>query len=66
MSTKIKSPVTCDQILAAVERDDFTGICLRCGYEQGGCEPDARRYTCENCDCDAVFGAEELMLRFCV
>ena len=52
-----------NQVLAAVERDDSTGICVLCGNEQSNVEPDARKYRCENCDRSAVFGAEELMFR---
>jgi len=58
------SPVDMDQIMDAVMRDDYTGICLACGSEQGNCEPDARRYTCEDCGEKRVFGAEELMFLF--
>ena len=50
-----------DQVLAAVERDDGTGICEACGEEQGGCEPDARGYVCESCGAEAVYGAEECL-----
>jgi hypothetical protein len=41
---------------------DNPGLCLSCGNEQGGCEPDARRYRCESCGAKQVFGAEELLL----
>lgn len=50
-----------DQIIDAVQRDDNIGICCTCGLEQGGCEPDARNYTCESCGDNAVFGAQELL-----
>lgn len=43
-------------------RNSQSGLCLSCGAEQPGVEPDAREYTCESCDEDAVFGAEEIML----
>jgi len=51
-----------DQVIAAIERDDHTGICKACGSEQGGCEPDARNYKCEDCGKLEVFGAEECLL----
>lgn len=51
------------QALAACERDDNTGICVKCGNEQSGCEPDARAYECEECGQPTVFGAEEIMLQ---
>jgi len=50
------------RILRACERDDYTGFCKACGSEQGGCEPDARNYVCENCGKRAVFGAEEMLV----
>jgi succinyl-CoA synthetase alpha subunit len=53
-----------EQVIAAVERDDNTGICVLCGHEQGNTEPDARKYACENCERKSVFGAEELLSRF--
>ena len=36
------------------------GWCLACGSEQDGCEPDARKYKCEGCGKDKVYGAAEL------
>ena len=51
-----------DQILAAVARDDNTGICRKCGNEQGGTEPDAQHYRCSNCGDFEVFGAEQLLI----
>jgi hypothetical protein len=42
---------------------DDPGLCLACGNEQAGCEPDARKYRCEACGERAVYGAEELLLR---
>ena len=54
------------RIYAAVGRRMFdldnVGYCLSCGNEQGGCEPDARRYRCESCGDKNVYGADELML----
>lgn len=38
------------------------GICLACGNEQGGCEPDARGYECESCGAHKVYGAEEVVM----
>ena len=38
------------------------GYCLHCAAERGGCEPDARRYECEDCGKMAVYGAQELLL----
>ena len=35
-------------ILGGVDLDT-AGICLGCGAEHDGCEPDASRYECEEC-----------------
>jgi len=57
--------LTRSRILAAVEADSGIGFCLACGAERDGCEPDAQNYECESCGEHRVFGAEELMLRYC-
>jgi hypothetical protein len=58
--------ITDERLLAAAEQRmfglDSTGFCIACGNEQGGCEPDARRYRCEACDTRQVYGAEELLM----
>jgi hypothetical protein len=38
------------------------GFCVACGQEAYGVEPDARRYRCESCDSDTVYGLEQLIL----
>jgi len=53
--------ITLDQILNAVQ-DDYIGICIACGNEQEGVEPDARKYECESCGERKVYGAEELLM----
>lgn len=55
------SSVNINQVISAMERDDNTGICVSCGNEQSGCEPDARNCICEACGKNEVFGAEEIM-----
>lgn len=42
--------------------DRNVGFCLACGNEQDGCEPDARKYTCEACNMPKVYGLEELAI----
>lgn len=54
--------ISIDQIMDAVESGEYIGICIACGHEQEGCEPDARRYECESCGKPKVYGAEELLL----
>lgn len=62
----IHSSITEDRVIAEAEENTFglgnTGICVGCGEDRGGCEPDARRYPCESCGRDLVFGAEEIIL----
>jgi hypothetical protein len=67
---KTHPTITTDRILEACERRmtslDDPGFCLACGNEQGGCEPDARRYLCEACGESQVYGAEELAMMIVV
>jgi len=42
--------------------DENMGFCVACGCEKEACEPDARRYHCESCGFNLVFGAEEIAL----
>lgn len=68
MPLKLPANLTIDMILDACERRmstlDNPGFCLSCGNEQDGCEPDARKYTCEACGKRAVYGSDELLLYF--
>ena len=41
---------------------DYIGWCLACGAERKNCEPDARKYQCDECDTFNVYGAEELVI----
>jgi hypothetical protein len=43
---------------------DTEGVCLACGAEASGVEPDASGYTCEGCGEPSVSGAEEIVLMF--
>ena len=42
--------------------NDMAGFCIVCGHRQDGCEPDARKYKCEECSENRVYGAAELAL----
>lgn len=43
--------------------NDSIGFCIRCSEERGYCEPDARKYECEDgCGERMVYGATELLL----
>ena len=63
---KIHQDVTLERVTEAVERHlttlDNPGFCVRCGAEAEGVEPDARRYECEACGENGVYGADELLL----
>lgn len=63
---KLHPSLTNERIRKAAERSAFSldnpGLCIDCGHEQDGCEPDARRYKCESCGKRAVYGAEELCI----
>ncbi len=41
--------------------ENSIGICRACGFQQFGCEPDARNYSCQDCRMPEVFGVEELL-----
>jgi hypothetical protein len=60
--------ITDDRVAEATERGMMTldnpGLCLACGEDADGCEPDARRYPCECCGERQVYGAE--LLLFCL
>ncbi len=53
--------ITAERVERLVEADDHLGICLACGVEAHGVEPDARGYKCESCGAYKVYGAEELL-----
>jgi hypothetical protein len=65
-SLKVHPSVTVASIMAATQRyrssTDNPGICLGCGLECEGVEPDARKYPCESCGEPYVYGAEELAM----
>ena len=58
--------ITEDRVTAMCMRQlttlDNSGICLACGFEQDGCEPDAENYTCESCGESCVMGAEQILI----
>lgn len=58
--------VTNEAVLDAAQRQisdlDDPGFCLACGFECDGVEPDAERYTCEQCGEPQVYGASQLLI----
>lgn len=65
-SQPIHKSITYDRVFAACMRRhrslDNPGLCLACGNEQDGCEPDARGYTCDACGERRVYGSDELLI----
>ena len=53
---------TLNQVITAIESDENIGFCLDCGEEHYQIEPDARRYKCEACGENRVYGAEEILV----
>jgi predicted RNA-binding Zn-ribbon protein involved in translation (DUF1610 family) len=63
---KWHASVTDEAVLDACERQrttlDNPGMCLACGVEADGVEPDAEEYECEACGEPQVFGCDLLLL----
>ena len=61
--------VTVDRVTEGAKESMFgmgnPGICIACGEDADGCEPDARNYECESCGENKVFGCEELLFMVC-
>lgn len=53
-----------EMAMEAAGSDDAIGICVNCGHERSGCEPDARGYKCDNCQMLSVYGAEEIIIMY--
>lgn len=59
-------------LMTQVEYDDaqqfhnYPGLCILCGFEASGVEPDAREYECECCGERGVYGLEELLIAGCI
>lgn len=49
-------------VQAADVMDGTMGVCLRCGEEAYGVEPDANGYRCESCGEPSVYGLEEAVI----
>ena len=58
--------LTDDRICDAAEQsmfyDVYPGFCVVCGRESNDCEPDARKYRCDDCGKRSVYGAAELVI----
>ena len=59
------SKLDMDRVIAAAENEDeYIGFCLACGAEAYDVEPDARRYECDDCGANKVYGAQEILLSY--
>lgn len=66
-TAKTKSGKTVHLIILDSECEDAIadgsmGLCIACGAEAYGVEPDARKYECESCSEPKVYGLEELVM----
>lgn len=63
---EVHKTITLERVVEAVERYNTTvdnpGLCLSCGAEVDGVEPDAEKYECEVCGEPAVYGAEQVLI----
>ena len=59
-ATQLKPVVTIKEAWAMDNASE--GFCLACGYVQDECEPDAERYTCDECGLQKVYGFSELVV----
>jgi len=64
--SKVHSSVTEKRVVQRMKDQMYTldnpGICLACGADHNGCEPDATNYECHECGDHMVFGAAEILL----
>lgn len=62
----IHPSITLERVQEAIKRRntylDNPGFCLACGEDADNCEPDARKYHCECCEKNTVYGAEEILI----
>ena len=63
---RVHRSITLDRVLELANQREFNldnpGICLACGEEAYGCEPDACKYMCESCGKHEVYGVEEIAM----
>lgn len=66
MAINVHKSITIKRVTQAIKQRytslDNPGICLACGEDQDGCEPDAERYECEGCGESQVYGAEQIFM----
>lgn len=59
----VHESITEEHVIEAIKTDRNVGFCIACGETTYSIEPDARKYCCESCGEDTVYGAEELLFR---
>ncbi len=59
---KIHASVTFERVRALAEGCGNIGVCITCGEEVSGVEPDARKYLCDGCGQDAAYGVEQIII----
>lgn len=64
--TNIHKSITEDRVIATCMRRmnslDDPGICLSCGEDTDGVEPDAERYLCVHCGNHSVYGSDQILI----
>jgi predicted RNA-binding Zn-ribbon protein involved in translation (DUF1610 family) len=59
------SKLDMDRVIAAAENEEeYIGFCIACGAEAYDVEPDARRYECDDCGANKVYGAQVILLSY--
>ena len=63
---KMHKSITFERVEAGVRESMFgtedNGVCVACGEDAYGVEPDAEQYECESCGRRAVYGWEQVLL----
>lgn len=63
---KVHHSITLDRVESLARESMFglgnPGICVSCGDDTDGVEPDAREYHCDACGMMQVYGAQELLI----
>jgi len=63
---RIHKSITSERVTELAEEQMFgtenPGICIKCGADHDGCEPDAERYECCEGGYNAVYGSEFLLM----
>ena len=55
--------ISLEDLMEAIESDCGEGFCLACGEPASDyCEPDARKYHCDRCGKNEVYGAAEILI----